>query len=599
MVPDAIRGRLLVKFVVVVVAVALLVGGIGVVLQQQVSATLTDQKQSEMRTIAELTAGETEQWVKDNRQTVRMISWYEAARSGDPAEASAAFEYEMISMPASAEKIYYVNKSTKRIASSSVEGSDEDVGSNIGDLGMKWVDENGDEKGFFFDTVQDTTVSEVFQHNGKSLMAFASPAASSVAGATDYVVVMTVNVTTRAQNFHNAIDGGFTQVLNKSGVVQFDRDDDEILQSYAGPDSVLESRSVGVTESSGQLIATVPIEGTGWMVVSHAPVSNAYAIESQVTQNILLLIVIALSGFVVIGATIGRNTIRSLSDLRGKARSLEKGNLDTTIETDRIDEIGDLYTAFSSMRDALKEQIQEARQARKEAEVSRAEALEMSNYLQGKADEYAQIMQQVGAGDLTRRMDPDGENEAMDRIAGEFNDMIDELEKTTGQLKSFADEVETAGEVVQNSSESVRDASEQVADSIQRISDDAYDQRDRLEEISRTIDEVADDLEAVAAEHDVDFQDDLDRIEEVASTLAEVVELSEETMAEAENVAGAAEEQAAELNEVSQRAEDLTRYAGPLRDVLDRFETESEHEFYFPTGPGTGDDTPAGAGGDR
>ncbi|MFC6973560.1 hypothetical protein ACFQL1_01000 [Halomicroarcula sp. GCM10025709] len=59
-------------------------------------------------------------------------------------------------------------------------------------------------------------------------------------------------------------------------------------------------------------------------------------------------------------------------------------------------------------------------------------------------------------------------------------------------------------------------------------------------------------------------------------------------MAESETVAGAAEEQAAELNEVSSRAEQLKRYAQPLGDILGRFETEAEHEFVFSGGPSQG-----------
>ncbi|QSG08533.1 HAMP domain-containing protein [Halapricum desulfuricans] len=334
---------------------------------------------------------------------------------------------------------------------------------------------------------------------------------------------------------------------------------------------------------------SAPDFGSDWVVLVHAPSDEAYGFAGTLETYGLYatLLGILLAG--LIGAAVGRNTAASVNRLTDRVEEMEDGNLDADFSTGRVDEIGRLYDGFANMRDALKQQINEAEQARKEAEVSRAEAMEMSNYLQEKADEYARIMQQCAAGDLTQRMEPDGENEAMDRIAGEFNEMIDELEKTTGQLKSFADEVETAGEVVQTSSESVRDASEQVADSIQKISDDAHDQKERLQEISNTMDDIARDLETFAADNDVDFGESLDRIEEVATTLNDVVELSEQTMAESENVAGAAEEQAAELNEVTQRAEDLSRYARPLKEVLDRFETESEHEFYFPTGPGSGE----------
>ncbi|QSG06981.1 HAMP domain-containing protein [Halapricum desulfuricans] len=332
-----------------------------------------------------------------------------------------------------------------------------------------------------------------------------------------------------------------------------------------------------------------PNFGSDWAVLVHAPSDEAYGFAGTLETYGLYATLLGILFAGVIGAVVGRNTAASINRLTDRVEEMEDGNLEADFSTGRIDEIGRLYEGFDEMQQQLKERIEEAERARKEAEVSRAEAMEMSNYLQEKADEYAQIMQQCAAGDLTRRMEPDGENEAMDRIAGEFNEMIDELEKTTGQLKSFADEVETAGEVVQTSSESVRDASEQVADSIQQISDDAHGQKERLQEISSTMDDIARDLETFAADNEVDFGESLDRIEEVATALNDVVELSEQTMAESENVAGAAEEQAAELNEVSQRAEDLSRYARPLKEVLDRFETESEHEFYFPTGPGSGE----------
>jgi methyl-accepting chemotaxis protein len=267
---------------------------------------------------------------------------------------------------------------------------------------------------------------------------------------------------------------------------------------------------------------------------------------------------------------------------------MEEGNLEVDIDSERIDAIGRLYDGFAEMRDALREQIQEAEQARKEAEVSRAEAMEMNNYLQEKAEEYSETMQACSRGDLTRRMEPEGENDAMDQIAEDFNDMIGELEMTTGQLKTFAVEVEEGGRGVQQSAETVRDASEQVADSVQKISDDAYDQKERLQTISEEMDAIATQLEDFAEENpDVDFGDSLETIRQIAEMVGEAVELGEETMAESENVAGAAEEQAAELNEVSSRAEELVRYAQYLGDGLSNFETEEEHEFVFQTGAGS------------
>jgi len=55
--------------------------------------------------------------------------------------------------------------------------------------------------------------------------------------------------------------------------------------------------------------------------------------------------------------------------------------------------------------------------------------MEVNNYLQQKADEFSQAMEATAAGDMTQRMETEGENESMDRIANEFNSMIEELER--------------------------------------------------------------------------------------------------------------------------------------------------------------------------
>lgn len=169
----------------------------------------------------------------------------------------------------------------------------------------------------------------------------------------------------------------------------------------------------------------------------------------------------------------------------------------------------------------------------------------------------ADVTEETAAGELTERMATDGDNESMDRIAREFNGIVDELERTVGQLDSFADKVAESGDVVLSSAESVRDVSEQVAESTQKVSDNAYDQKDRL---TRTVQDGG---------HHAPVGRRNERPDDGRN----------------QTVAETAEEQAAELSEVSSRAEPLKRYARPLGDILNRFETEAEHEFVFSGGP--------------
>jgi methyl-accepting chemotaxis protein len=593
LIPEVIRRSYLRKFALVVIGVLVVAGAAGFLLQGEISSLLKEQTTAELETNAQLTADSTESWVDEKRQTVRMLSEHEAIRSGREALVRPELSSEADLHPSSVEDFHYVNLSTQEILAS----SDQDIeGQTLPQLGVQWT---GGELSLLGDTAVQRSFT--YEYNGHNYLAFISPVVGGEVGGLSRGVVMVVNASEQAKRFHTSIDGGQTSIVDSRGVVAFDVNSSAIGSTYQGgaDATVLEegrSGTIGMeTLDDGQrLVAHAPVEGTDWVVLAEAPASNAFQVRDAVVSNYLLLIAVFVMGFVFIGATIGRNTVNSLRELTGKAEELENDNLDTTIGSDRSDEIGQLFQSFASMRDSLQNQIQTAEQARKEAEVSRTEAMELNNYLQDKADEYAQIMQRCATGDLTARMEGDGEVESMDRIAEEFNKMIKELEKTTSQLKDFSDEVETAGDVVRTSSKSVRDASEQVADSVQKISDDAYDQKERLQEISETIDALADELEAYAAENEIDIADSLELIEEIANMLQEVVNVSEETMAESENVAGAAEEQAAELNEVSEQAQDLVRYAGPLQEVLDRFETEATREFYFPTGPGSEEPEAAG-----
>jgi methyl-accepting chemotaxis protein len=401
----------------------------------------------------------------------------------------------------------------------------------------------------------------------------------------DRVVVLDASLDVRSQILSRGEERTSFLSLTGEPVLLAEEDSEDDFDQGVIDQLASEGGSEFVSGDPVRAYQRISVGEVEWVVVTSIPESDAFAVRDTVALNVLFIIVSALVALALLGLIIGRQTLSPLRDLQTKANQMEDGDLDVDMSTSRIDEFGDLYGAFDSMRGSLKDRITETESARKEAEVARAEAEEMASYLQDKAEEYSEIMDNVGSGDLTQRMTTDGEEESMDRIAEEFNEMIEELEKTTGQLKSYVDEVEEAGAEVEQSALTVREASEQVADSIQKISDDAYDQKERLQTVSESVDAVVASLDAFAADHDVDLDDELADIEDLSATIGEIADLSEETMAESENVAGAAEEQAAELNEVSERANDLQNYAQPLRDILDRFETEAEHEFVFSVGP--------------
>ncbi|MFC7141936.1 HAMP domain-containing protein [Halosimplex aquaticum] len=599
--PDFVRRRYALKFLIVLSVMGLAIGSVGVYATAQITEQTRDRVESEYSGIASQEATIIDQWNERNRQGVRLASNNDVWTADDPATVERAAR-NLKSDSADITALHVVNGSSEHldiVASTRFDASATFEGTN-----REWLAD------LSFSSLGQVKSSSVYDTESGAVVGFVSPV-----GGGDHYLVLESSVNALASRFQGAqrAEDGFTQVVNGDGEVLIDERAEEssaepaaLFSTYgdqrarqpiraaldmpagsSGVSAQMPAHSGVIDEEYAVGYAPVPITNgpDDWVVLVHAPTGEVFGFVQTVSDFGLVATGVAVLLMGAIGAALGYNTATTIDRLTGKAEQMEAGNLDVTIETGRIDNIGRLYGAFGSMRDALSDQIREAEQARKEAEVSRAEAMEMSDYLQETAEEYSEIMQAGARGDLTQRMEPDGENEAMDRIAEDFNEMLTELEMTTGQLKSFAVQVEEGGRAVQQSAETVRDASEQVAESIQKISDDAYDQKERLRRISEDVDAVAKAIESSGSDGEaVDLDESLRMIREVADLVETAVDLGEETMAESENVAGAAEEQAAELTEVSARAEELVRYAQYLGDGLNNFETEEEHEFVFQTG---------------
>jgi len=604
-VPDFVRKRFILKFALILAVMALVVAAIGATATGKLSTQVEQDVEQEYEDLATQKANVVEKWVQRNSVSVKLAS-KNAVLSRHGAVAAYQIRNELATTGANlygVQSIYLINRSQTpaSIVASPHFTTESDISSN----GREWLaDVPAEELG----TAEVHTTDVHIVEGNKPVIAFVSP----VQETEDRYLVVEFKVQQLADSIDQdgASSGRFTQIVDANGTVQVAAQSSEILQSYGSDEAMRPVRiaTVGSEPVSGTAgvvarmdpdpqvldqeytVGYAPIRVYGsdlsWAVVVHEPTSDVFGFVQTISLWGRLSTLGGVVFIGVIGAAIAFSTTRDINRLRRRADQMRDGDLDVEISSPRIDSIGQLYAGFDDMRRSLGEQIEAAKQARQRAEVSRAEAIEMNEYLEEKAQEYSDTMQRCAEGDLTQRLEPDNENESMDRIANDFNDMVAELERTTGQLRSFAEEVEHSGEILQSSSESVKTASEHVASSVQAISDDAHEQKEELETVSAELDELVELFDEYAAEHDdLDVAEPLEDLRAIAQTVSDVAAISEQTLAETELVAGAAEEQAAELNEVSQRASDLTQYAGPLKDVLDGFETETEREFIYRDAP--------------
>ncbi|MCL9814164.1 methyl-accepting chemotaxis protein [Natranaeroarchaeum aerophilus] len=249
--------------------------------------------------------------------------------------------------------------------------------------------------------------------------------------------------------------------------------------------------SMGAGAGEEHLVGYAPINERGdpdsdgeWVVMVHAPSSQAFGFADTLTTYGAFATAGGVLLIGVIGLALGRNTATAIDRLTGKTERMEAGDLNVDLETKRIDNIGRLYGGFASMRDALREQIRDAQEAREDAETERERIEQINQDLQASAEEYCSVMAQAADGDLSVRAAVDTDNEQMQGIGEDFNAMLSEIEVTVAELKQFATDVATASEEVTASSEEVHSASQQVTESIQEISAGAERQNESLQTVS-------------------------------------------------------------------------------------------------------------------
>ncbi len=571
LVPQFIRKSYALKFGIALLIMGLAVGAVGFVatgqiteeVQTSVNDRLGDQAQQEARNlqswdernlvITQTTATELEEPVGSNdRSAVESVL--------DERTTELQFQRGIRDM-------HWVSLQNNNVLATS---HDPYNGSSLSNIETAWASElNGGsmntvpENGAFYTVYQN--------HDGRTVVAYAYPVKGTSGS---QVIVTAVSVADYGRTIQND-EGQATMILTANNDVAFANDSrvdaDGFIGSPFGTDEDVASLAAG---GSGTFTTSQPPESVAAMVgseyggdeyaVSYAQVPNrdmvvtissptneVYGFVNTVSEWGLYATIGGMGIIVVFGTIIGRNTAASIDRLTTKTEQMEEGTLNVDFETHRIDNIGRLYDGFASMRDALREQIQEARDAREEAELARAEAEQMNRHLERKADEYSSVMQDVSAGDMTQRMNSESDSEAMVDIATEFNEMIGEIEETVGQLKNFANEVATSSEEVTASSEEVRSASEQVTESIQEISDGADRQNDSLQRVSQEMSGLS------------------TTIEEIASSSNEVADLAERTAETGRDGREAAQDAIERMAQLERESEQVT-------EQIEQLETEME-----------------------
>lgn len=509
---EAIKRRYALKVGVAILLVSAILLAVGFVAYSQTQASVQADAENTLLNAADREAEATSGFLEERQGDALRLSNEQAVLDDNRSEIRDILEQNMEMLPEEVAAIHYYNMNTQRVEISTSDLDGQQIADDI-----SWTEDLA-----YFDGPGDAETFDPYEIDGSKELAVMSPVM------TTYAIVVTVDLEQRGKVLETPVEGGLVEIVSTdTGEIVLSSEQDATLQEYflaeelslidrASGESV-ETFSVDTDRlDDDAVVASARVDGTDWVVTVVAPEGEVFATADEVQLNLLLLIGLAIVALVGVGGFITRDINRSLDRMTGYAEEIEAGNLDVTIDTERKDEFGELAGQFSRLRDTLRGQIEEAesaldeaREARESAESAKADAQDakaeaerLSRHLEKKANEYQATIETVADGDLTSRLNPESESDAMREIGQALNEMLDELEELVVRIQRVSTDVDAESSEVQSATDELEASSTEVSRSIDQISAGAERQNERLDEAAAELSDLSATVEEIAASSD-------------------------------------------------------------------------------------------------
>ncbi len=549
---DLVRGRYATRLGVALLGAVALLLVLGLVVQTVTATEVRQDARQNLETSAVTQAENVNEWVQGNKRQVRTISRLPTLSADDheriSSELADLVEHGHVSDEVVA--IHVIDRDEKQIISSS--NPEKFVGKSPAEMDEPFVPKI--QEGF--SDPDEVYVSRPFQ---LPIVDFPVVAMLSPVPGENRVVGFMINPTGKVATLGEGgetrvqpMEGAHTHVVSSDGeavAAPGNETHDEQAKDRAVANALNGDTGVVVMDDES-LMGYASIGSNDWVVLTHVQREEAFGMIGIVRTGIGAMVLVALLTLAIVGVTIGRSTATALRSLAADARELGEGDLDVEFDVDRRDEIGTLATSMGEMRDSLREQIAEAQQARTEAERRRQEAEQFNHHLEQKATEYGTALEAVAEGDLTQRVEPSSESEAMASVGTSINRAVEDLSGALAEVTAFAGTVADTSHAVDASAEDVQRASQEASDAVQEIRDGAVRQSEMLED-------VASEMESLSAS-----------AQQAASATDSLAKTSERAAEAGEQGRDAARAAIEEMNEVESQTEQAVQRIETLDEEM-------------------------------
>ncbi|KTG27178.1 HAMP domain-containing sensor histidine kinase [Haloferax profundi] len=438
--PRFVRRSYAAKFALVLGLVTLVIALVGGYSYLHANEVVGDETRDDLVTNAEIQAQNLDEWLTRMEVQMRSLSESAAFQSGDERDVN-LYLWSVVERDHDIDAAYYIDTKNETVITSTGSASVASAESVTKYYGRQEFTALAQQ------AHGDIVVSEPFRptDDAAPVILFAT----TVPDEPNRAVIAVSNLRDVSETHLHDIDDGRFVVVDTEGTVVLAEDESNLLST----DSVAVDRYgnksgfvSGLTlRGSSTELGYAKLEAHDWTVSARVPSQEAYALRTDILTQILVTLLVVGLGTGVLAVTIGRDTTEAVQTLSSKAAALRDGNLNVSIDRTREDEFGDIYEAFDVMRSSLRAQIREAEQAREAAEAARQEAWaekeaseRRRRHLEQTAAVYGEVMRACADGDLTQRIDPDEESEAMREVAQSFNEMMDDVQTRNEQLETVS-----------------------------------------------------------------------------------------------------------------------------------------------------------------
>jgi methyl-accepting chemotaxis protein len=221
------------------------------------------------------------------------------------------------------------------------------------------------------------------------------------------------------------------------------------------------------------------------------------SIESQNAATLLLWVLIggiALTVVIgmVIAVVVAERISRRINEVAAAASSMAAGNLDIvhTVPEGR-DEVGILATAFTSMANTIRSQIQEQRRINEELRAANSMKV-AKEYLEGVVLSYSTFASEVSQGNLKTRLDLGDDQDDLTQLGHNLNRMVESLhgmtiqvQQASGDIAAAAAEILTATTQQASSSTEQSSAISQTTTTVEEVKSIAQQVAQQAEQVAR------------------------------------------------------------------------------------------------------------------